>query len=282
MTNFSHDGGEPPILNDFERPVPPSLNSITPVRSGLKIFLFVLVFGLMSVMGLVWFALYQGELIIGNDDVPLVKADTSPIRLKPDNPGGLNVPNQDRLILKNLEMANPSKLEIPEKLIPRPEQPIATNGDNKQIANTVKQKVVKDRVSAPQIPKIKSSQGDDGESSKIKNSEKYKNLKNNKIEVSKDTKKNGLKTSVESFETGAYRIQLASLTKRQAAEKFLKKVRIRNVALLGEMTGRVTKINLKSRGIFYRVQGDLISREKAERICKTLRSKKQACLVVRN
>jgi len=281
VTNFSHDGGEPPMLNDFERPVPPTLKSVTPVRSGLKIFIFVSVFGLMSVMGLVWFALDQGELIIGNDDVPLVKADTSPIRLKPDNPGGLKVPNQDRLILKNLEIANPSKLEIPEKLIPRPEQPIATNSDSKRIANTVKQKLSKDRVPAPQTPKIKSSQGE-GRSSKIKNSEKYKNLKQNKILANKGAKKNKQKTSTKSFEMGAYRIQLASLAKRKAAEKFLKKVKSKNVTLLGEMTGRVTKINLKTRGIFYRVQSDPISREKAERICKTLRSKKQACLVVRN
>jgi len=72
------------------------------------------------------------------------------------------------------------------------------------------------------------------------------------------------------------------LAKRQAAEKFLKKVRTKNATLLGGMTGRVMKINLKSRGIFYRVQGDLSSREQAEKKCKILRSRKQACLVVRN
>ena len=105
MTNFSHDNREPPMLNDSERPVMPSLNSTTSGRSGLKIFMFVAFFGLMSVSGLVWFALNQGELIIGNDDVPLVKAETSPVRLKPVNPGGLKVPNQDRLIFKNLEIA---------------------------------------------------------------------------------------------------------------------------------------------------------------------------------
>jgi len=73
VTNFSHDGGEPPMLNDFERPVPPTLKSVTPVRSGLKIFIFVSVFGLMSVMGLVWFALDQGELIIVEKKNELIK-----------------------------------------------------------------------------------------------------------------------------------------------------------------------------------------------------------------
>ena len=281
MTKFSHDKGEPPMLNDSERPVLPPLNSATPTRSGLKIFIFVAVFGLMSVSGLVWFALNQGELIIGNDDVPLVKADTSPIRLKPDNPGGLKVPNQDRLILKNLEMANPSKLEIPERLIPRPEQPIGTYSENKGIVDTVKEKALKDRAAAPQIPKIDRSQVD-GELREIKKPEKRKKPKDKKIVANKDAKSNKQKTSTKSSEVGAYRIQLASLANRQAAEKFLKKVRSKNVALLVGMTGRVMEINLKSKGTFYRVQGDPISRKKAEEICNILRSKKQACLVVRN
>ena len=281
MTKFSHDKGEPPMLNDSERPVLPPLNSATPTRSGLKIFIFVAVFGLLSVSGLVWFALNQGELIIGNDDVPLVKADTSPIRLKPDNPGGLKVPNQDRLILKNLEMANPSKLEIPEKLIPRPEQPLGTYSDNQGIVNTVKEKALKDRAAAPQIPNLERSQGD-GELREIKKSQKRKKPKDKKTALNKDAKRNKQKTSTKSSEVGTYRVQLASLANRQAAEKFLKKVRSKNIALLVGMTGRVMKINLKSKGTFYRVQGDPISRKKAEEICNILRSKKQACLVVRN
>ena len=269
------------MLNDSERPVLPSLNSTTSGHSGLKIFIFVALFGLTSVSGLVWFALNQGELIIGNDDVPLVKAETSPVRLKPVNPGGLKVPNQDRLIFKNLEIANPSKLEIPEKLIPRPEQPIATSSDTKRIGNTIKEKVLEDRAATLQIPKIKSSQGDGG-LSKIKKSEKLKNLKDKTKVTNKDAKKDEQKISIKNSESGAYRIQLASLAKRQAAEKFLKKVRTKNATLLGGMKGRVMKINLKSRGIFYRVQGDLSSREQAEKKCKILRSRKQACLVVRN
>ena len=100
--------------------------------------------------------------------------------------------------------------------------------------------------------------------------------------TNKDAKKDEQKISIKNREAGAYRIQLASLAKRQAAEKFLKKVRTKNATLLGGMKGRVMKINLKSRGIFYRVQGDLSSREQAEKKCKILRSRKQACLVVRN
>ena len=104
--------------------------------------------------------------------------------------------------------------------------------------------------------------------SKIKKSEKHKNLKDKTKVTNKDAKKDEQKISIKNRESGAYRIQLASLAKRQAAEKFLKKVRTKNATLLGGMTGRVMKINLKSRGIFYRVQGDLSSREQAEKNAK--------------
>ena len=102
------------------------------------------------------------------------------------------MPNQDRLIFKNLEIANPSKLEIPEKLIPRPEQPIATSSDPKPIVNTVKEKILEDRAAESQIPKIKKSQDDSG-LSKIKKSEKYKNPRDKITLTNKDAKKTNRK-----------------------------------------------------------------------------------------
>ena len=45
------------------------------------------------------------------------------------------------------------------------------------------------------------------------------------IGITKDARGNEQKTSTKSFEVGAYRIQLASLANRRAAEKFLKKVK---------------------------------------------------------
>ena len=79
-----------------------------------------------------------------------------------------------------------------------------------------------------------------------------------------------------------HRVQLASLAKQKAADKFWKQMKKKHPTLFGEMLGRVVKIKLKSRGTFYRVQGDAISRNTAEKICKIMKTKKQACLVVKN
>jgi len=72
---------------------------------------------------------------------------------------------------------------------------------------------------------------------KLKNRKKHKNLKDKTKVTNKDAKKDEQKISIKNREAGAYRIQLASLAKRQAAEKFLKKVRTKNANLLGRNEG---------------------------------------------
>ena len=88
----------------------------------------------------------------------------------------------------------------------------------------------------PQIPKIKSSQGD-GRLSKIKKSEKHKNLKDKTKVTNKGAKKDEQKTSTKNRESGAYRIQLASLAKSQAAEKVSPKSKEQKIHPFGRNDG---------------------------------------------
>ncbi|MED5473455.1 MAG: hypothetical protein VX824_06065, partial [Pseudomonadota bacterium] len=127
---------------------------------------------MVSISGLVWFALNQGDLIGERQDLPLVKAENSPIRVKPDDPGGLEVPNRDRLILKNLETANPSKLGVPEKLIPRAESPIFTNNKESSLGAPDNKKISKDKGVEKKQEKIKTSKLK-RKSSELKKSEGY-------------------------------------------------------------------------------------------------------------
>ena len=279
MINFPQGGREPPMLDDSERPTPPPLKSEKSRSVGLKISIFIGIFGLVSISGLVWFALNQGDLIGERQDLPLVKAENSPIRVKPDNPGGLEVPNRDRLILKNLETANPSKLGVPEKLIPRAESPISTNNKESSLAAPDNEEISKDKEVEQKQEKIKTSKLK-RKSSELKKSEGYNKGQDEKREKNKPLT---IETKQEVISKAAtHRVQLASLAKQKAADKFWKQMKKKHPTLFGEMLGRVVKIKLKSRGTFYRVQGDAISRNTAEKICKIMKTKKQACLVVKN
>ena len=277
--NFPQGGREPPMLDDSERPTPPPLKSEKSKSFGLKISIFIGIFGLVSISGLVWFALNQGDLIGERQDLPLVKAENSPIRVKPDNPGGLEVPNRDRLILKNLETANPSKLGVPEKLIPRAESPIFTNNKESSLAAPDNEKISKDKGVEQKQEKIKTSKLK-RKSSELKKSEGYNKGQDEKRQKNKPLT---IETKQEVISKAAtHRVQLASLAKQKAADKFWKQMKKKHPTLFGEMLGRVVKIKLKSKGTFYRVQGDTISRNTAEKICKIMKTKKQACLVVKN
>ena len=277
--NFPQGGREPPMLDDSERPTPPPLKSEKSKSLGLKISIFIGIFGLVSISGLGWFALNQGDLIGERQDLPLVKAENSPIRVKPDNPGGLEVPNRDRLILKNLETANPSKLGVPEKLIPRAESPIFTNNKESSLAAPDNEKISKDKGVEQKQEKIKTSKLK-RKSSELKKSEGYNKGQGEKRQKNKPLT---IETKQEVISKAAtHRVQLASLAKQKAADKFWKQMKKKHPTLFGEMLGRVVKIKLKSKGTFYRVQGDAISRNTAEKICKIMKTKKQACLVVKN
>ena len=276
--NIPQGGREPPMLDDSERPTPPPLKSEKSTSFGLKISIFIGIFGLVSISGLVWFALNQGDLIGERQDLPLVKAENSPIRVKPDNPGGLEVPNRDRLILKNLETANPSKLGVPEKLIPRAESPIFTGNKETSLGAPDNEKISNDKGVEQKQEKIKNSKLK-RKSSELKKSEGYNKGQDKKRQKNKsltiETKQRVISKAT------THRVQLASLAKQKAADQFWKQMKKKHPTLFGEMLGRIVKIKLKSKGTFYRVQGDAISRNTAEKICKIMKTKKQACLVVK-
>jgi hypothetical protein len=77
----------------------------------------------LAVMGAfaggLWFAYNEGKHHVGGaGDIPLIRADTSPMRVKPENPGGMRIPDRDMLIYGQ------QRPQV-EHLLPPPEQPMA-------------------------------------------------------------------------------------------------------------------------------------------------------------
>ena len=64
-----------------------------------------------------WYAYYQGTPVAQSSSAPtLVKADMTPTKFRPDDPGGLQVPHQDKLIFTHLLASQPKNWE--EHLLP--------------------------------------------------------------------------------------------------------------------------------------------------------------------
>lgn len=68
-------------------------------------------------------ALFTGAR--GPHEVPVIAADDRPIRVRPDNPGGMTVPNQDKLIFERAAGARGAPAPQQAALAPPPEAPQA-------------------------------------------------------------------------------------------------------------------------------------------------------------
>jgi hypothetical protein len=71
--------------------------------------------------GVIWYAYHQSPGAGGNGQPPLVKAEPGPTKVKPDNPGGQEIPYQDSTVYDRLTQ-NGQK-PVAEKLLPPPEEP---------------------------------------------------------------------------------------------------------------------------------------------------------------
>src|SRR5439155_25118659 len=89
-------------------------------RRVLATVLALLVMGLFG--GGLWFAYVQGTRHpsgdTGSGNIPLIRADERPTKIKPERPGGMEIPDRDKLIY------NPTR-PVVEHLLPPPEKPMA-------------------------------------------------------------------------------------------------------------------------------------------------------------
>jgi hypothetical protein len=72
--------------------------------------------------GVIWYAYHQGHEDARPGMPPLVKAEAGPTKVKPDNPGGQEIPFQDSTVYDRLNQ-NGQK-PVVEKLLPPPEEPV--------------------------------------------------------------------------------------------------------------------------------------------------------------
>ena len=106
----------------FERPAPP-------VREGGDgqggLLRWVIGFAAIAVFAAsIWYAYQRGSQdAAGAYQPPLIKADPRPTKLRPDDPGGLEVPNRDKLVYERLAANAPGQRV--ERLLPPPETPLA-------------------------------------------------------------------------------------------------------------------------------------------------------------
>ncbi len=268
----------PPFLKGGERPGPPPLLSEKQLRSGPGLSIFIGLFAVVAFCLIVWFGIYKDNIINNASQLPVVVANDTPIRVRPAEPGGMKVPHQDKLILK--ELVDGGKQSTMELLLPKPEVPQSLN--KKTALSTkavVKSNIVqsmKKNVPANQkeVPLKINEPRNTGKDKKVSNEpKKGKSIKIKSIKEQIGT------ANREKLLEAKYRIQLASVKSDKLARAAWKRYRQKFPASLEKLELYVEKVLIPSKGKFHRVQAGVLNKIKAQKICSILINKKQPCII---
>ncbi|HYG85103.1 MAG TPA: SPOR domain-containing protein [Azospirillum sp.] len=94
-----------------------------PRRRGLVALGFAVV-GTAAFAGVILYAYNRGERVAPDGGPPVIQADASPTKLRPEQPGGMDVPHQDKLVYDRLNHGGKDGRPQVEHLLPPPEQPL--------------------------------------------------------------------------------------------------------------------------------------------------------------
>jgi cell division septation protein DedD len=259
-------------------------------------------FGILALAGFAGVLWYAYEWGLGGGEtveLPTVQAEAGPEKEKPSDPGGLQVPYQDQLVL-NQDEAAASAPRI-ERLLPPPEAPlpppelaeIAPSYDEPvdapllegeagalQPAGEPAQTAAQAQAveTAPELPAAPSAQAAETETAEPSAVE-------NKVPATQTTTTQTTTTQTAAAPAtqaaGDFAVQLVSLKDKGAAQNEWRRLQGVFPQLLGDKSLLLQSADVAGVGTVYRLRaGPFVTRAKAAKVCAQLKSKQQDCLVV--
>ena len=212
--------------------------------------------------GGLWFFYHQGvrQAAPGpGGEVPLIRADEKPMKMKPDQPGGMPVPDQ------NVSVYDPKPGAAPvEKLLPPPEQPMPRPVPREATAqpapSTAPAQSAPAATAAPQQQAAATTAAPKAPAKPA------------------PVKEPAATAPAKSVPAGPVRIQLASLRTPEAAKDEWSRLKREHPELLGNLTAVAVKADLGDKGVWYRVQTQSFDNAAAaERLCADLKKQNIGC-----
>jgi cell division septation protein DedD len=214
--------------------------------------------------GSLWFAYHEGTKHAtsappaAGDQVPLLHADPQPVKVKPDRPGGMNIPDQDDPIYTRTAGGPPVEhlQPPPEKPAPRPAPVAAAPAP---VAAAPAPVAALPQVAA--VPAPAAAPAPPAKPAAVKPPAPAKPAPP---------------------VTGPVKIQLGSLRSPDAARDEWQRLKRENSDLLGKFTAVAVRSEVPDKGTYYRVEaGPVGDHAAAERLCKALKERGLGCTLVR-
>lgn len=299
--NFSGDNKDDNFLNEFRQKLAnQSANTQEEKQKEMQrsksVFLGATAgVALACVVG--WFALAPKYSNNENAELPVVRRPQTAIKIKPSEPGGMEIPNQDKSIYNVIDKED---RKVVENLLPLPEQPItpdiapeveniivavgeapaplAVMDKPKQAEKTISiaEAIEKDIIKTPDVDVKKELAKANIEEKKevVVKTEPKKEVVIAKVEP----KKEEVKTTSKEIAKGSWQVQLISSKDKTATEKSWLNLQKKHVELKSQPY-EIEEADV-SGSTFYRLKaGAFSTRTGADELCNAIKAAKGSCLV---
>ncbi|MDR2902004.1 MAG: SPOR domain-containing protein [Lactobacillales bacterium] len=216
--------------------------------------------------------LFFGEEPEQPEEMVMITASSSPVKVRPEQPGGLQIPDQEKMIYDRIRTDNvPVKVE---KLFPEPEKPIMPDTLTVRGREEIIPEAPMIEAPKPQVVPIVAAPIEKPVAAPAPV----------KPEAAKPAPKPAPVTSttakpVVTVIADSWKVQLLSSSNKSLVEKEWPKILQKNKALLSNMPHEIKKVDIQGRGTFYRLRvGNFKTKEQANTLCQKLKAAKQECI----
>jgi hypothetical protein len=266
-------------------------------RSGVAIVAALAIF-----VGILWYAYDWGMGQLATTRLPVIVADSTPIKSRPETPGGLEVLNQDVAVLN--DPAPSPELPQAERLLPPPEMPQPPQAEAPQAESLAKVEELlgpplETAAGPPDAPQVAAAGQPEAAPEPVLPEPKAEVQLAPELpavppvapvaataapapQVAATAAPAPQVAALPDAKTGGFVVQLAALRAKEAARPAWARMQKAHPALLGSRELAIQEVDLGDRGIFYRVQaGFFADRAGARDTCNALKARGQDCLVVK-
>lgn len=255
----------------------------------------------------------------GGMGVPVIRADDKPIKTRPDDRGGMQVPNQDKLVYERMDSAGASEPTV-ERLLPQPE---AAKAPPKTIsvpplsaepppsaqapAQTMQRPApIPPKPGEPPAPKTAPQARvaaqpmalPPAEAPAVEAPPAVQPVPERKAapaqpehmapavvaqapRVAPPPPPPAAATPAKAPQSGEYVVQLGAVRASDQAEREWTRISRANADLLGGLKPDIVRVDLPGKGTFWRIRAASMSEQAARQLCAELASRSQGCIVAK-
>lgn len=219
-----------------------------------------------------------------NFEIPIIRRPITPVKIQPNNPGGMEILNQDKPVYALVEKHEANTIKI-ESILPTPETPklpeIVPEPEIKTVENIEEQQIIQDDILPIKnldelIEKVETT-----DNKKIEIPQKPANI-NLEVKTAQENNKEPLEVTIKQAQPsgvskGSWQLQLLASSDADSVKKSWNSLSKKHNGLKN-IPYEIEESKLDNGNLIYRLKaGRFTSKENADKLCSELKSEGLSC-----